>query len=173
MMAPIWNRLMLMLGRAIVTAIDDSNGLQRVQIRGLDGEVRDGLPRVQNYGFSSVPLPGVYAFTAFQGGDRDHGAVVAADDVRHRPTGGEPGEVTMYDHLGKFIRMRADGTLEISAPKLVLNASEAIVLRCDDVSLGEEGGPAVARIGDRVDVGGGSSAGLWPIVEGSGKVKSD
>lgn len=173
MTAPVWNRILLMLGRALLTAIDDSDGLQRVQVAGLNGEVRDALPRIQNYGFTSVPLTGAYAIVAFQGGDRDHGAVVAADDPRYRPKGWNPGEVGMYDNLGKFIRLHDDGTLEINAPKIVLNADENIVLRCDDVSLGDEGGAAVARVGDRVDVGGGSSAGLWPIVEGSDKVTAD
>lgn len=38
------------------------------------------------------------------------------------------------------------------------------------VDLGGPGGSRVARIGDKVHVGSGSSAGLWPIVEGSDKV---
>lgn len=38
------------------------------------------------------------------------------------------------------------------------------------VDLGAAGGKRVARIGDRVQVLSGSSAGLWPIVEGSNSV---
>lgn len=40
----------------------------------------------------------------------------------------------------------------------------------DRVDLGGEDGRRVARIGDRVQVSHGDSAGLWPIVEGSEKV---
>jgi phage baseplate assembly protein V len=40
------------------------------------------------------------------------------------------------------------------------------------VTLGGEGGEKVARVGDRVLVETGSSAGLWPIVEGSGIVSA-
>lgn len=38
------------------------------------------------------------------------------------------------------------------------------------VDLGAGGGQRVARVGDKVHVATGSSAGLWPIVEGSEKV---
>lgn len=131
-MAPLWNRVLLLVGRAVLTAIDDTEGLQLVQITGLRDEVRDGLPRLQNYGFSSVPLPGAYALAIFQGGDRAFGAVAVADDPRYRPTGWAPGETGMYDWLGKFIRLRADGTLEISAPKIVLNAGERIELNAGE-----------------------------------------
>lgn len=41
-----------------------------------------------------------------------------------------------------------------------------------NVDLGDIGGPPVARIGDKVNVLIGSSKGLWPIVEGSSKVRA-
>ena len=161
LLQPLSNRIALMIGRVILAAIDDSGDLQRVQITGLKGETRSGLSRLQNYGFYSVPLAGAYGIALFQGGDRQFGSVVVADDPRYRPTGWAAGEVGMQDHLGKFIRMRSDGVLEINAP--------TILLKSDDVRLGDSGGAQVARVGDRVNVGGGSSAGLWPIVEGSDK----
>lgn len=40
------------------------------------------------------------------------------------------------------------------------------------VDLGDTGGPRVARIGDKVEVLIGSSMGLWPIVDGSSKVRA-
>lgn len=40
----------------------------------------------------------------------------------------------------------------------------------DRVDLGGGGGKRVARLGDRVEITSGSSAGLWPIVEASEKV---
>lgn len=43
-------------------------------------------------------------------------------------------------------------------------------LSAERVDLGAAEGKQVARIGDRVHVMSGSSAGLWPIVEGSSKV---
>lgn len=41
-----------------------------------------------------------------------------------------------------------------------------------NVDLGDSGGNAVARIGDKVKIDSGSSAGEWPIISGSSKVKA-
>lgn len=57
---------------------------------------------------------------------------------------------------GTTARLREDGALIAS----------------DQVDLGAEGGPRVARIGDLVSVGFGSSAGLWPIVTGAKKTSA-
>jgi phage baseplate assembly protein gpV len=46
-------------------------------------------------------------------------------------------------------------------------ASDTVHVDAQTVTLGGEGGARVARVGDRVQVAAGSSAGLWPIVEGS------
>ena len=40
-----------------------------------------------------------------------------------------------------------------------------------NIDLGDAGGKGVARIGDEVEITGGSSAGKWPIISGSSKVK--
>lgn len=56
------------------------------------------------------------------------------------------------------------GDAYVKSPKVVVDSP--------DVNLGGEGGARVARIGDRVSVSAGSSAGLWPIVEGSSAVKA-
>jgi len=58
-------------------------------------------------------------------------------------------------NVGSSTLTQRDGQTIVAAPK---------------VDLGAAGGMAVARIGDHVLVGAGSSAGLWPIVEGSGSV---
>lgn len=42
-----------------------------------------------------------------------------------------------------------------------------------DVSLGGSSGSPVARLGDMVQVGSGSSAGLWPIVTAAAKVRAE
>ncbi len=58
----------------------------------------------------------------------------------------------------------SDDRAKVKAPKVLVES--------DDVRLGADGGERVARVGDRVHVTFGSSAGLHPIVEGSSKVFS-
>jgi phage baseplate assembly protein V len=57
------------------------------------------------------------------------------------------------------------------ADSVTIKATTATI-EADTVNLGGNGGAGVARIGDRVQIGSGSSAGMWPIVEGSGKVSA-
>ncbi|MCG3177414.1 MAG: hypothetical protein MOGMAGMI_02388 [Candidatus Omnitrophica bacterium] len=96
LLAPLSRRLRLMASRAVLSLISDATGMQIVQVKLLNGEVRDGIERVQNYGFTSVPLPGAEAIFLSLGGDRDHGIVITADDRRYRIKGLQGGEVAIY-----------------------------------------------------------------------------
>ncbi len=62
--------------------------------------------------------------------------------------------------------------ITVAGGGLVITANGHVTVNASSVSLGGEGGKQVARIGDRVRVASGSSAGLWPIVEGSSVVSA-
>ena len=94
--APIRRRVLLMIGRAVVTLVDDEGGRQAVQLAALAGEVLDNIERFQEYGFSSVPLPGAEGVLLAMAGMRQHSVAVAVEDRRYRPTGLSPGEVCLY-----------------------------------------------------------------------------
>lgn len=66
----------------------------------------------------------------------------------------------------------AGGGVNITCENAVVNASAEATINSPSVNLGGPGGKPVARIGDLVNVGSGSSTGLWPIVEGSSVVKA-
>ena len=51
-------------------------------------------------------------------------------------------------------------------------SSPTVIVESEDVQLGAAGGDPVARVGDLVHVGSGSSAGMWPIVQGSSRVRA-
>jgi phage baseplate assembly protein V len=91
---------------------------------------------------------------------------------------------------GKIDIIASGGEVRVEADKVVLDTpliesskaggkSDSVSIKAvnatieaDTLNLGGAGGARVARIGDRVQVGSGSSAGFWPIVEGSSKVKA-
>lgn len=150
-----------MIRRSLVRRVDDSMGLQGLQVEVLDGEVA-AVNRVQNYGFTSVPHEGSQAVVGAANGRTGSYVALAVDDRRYRLRKLKPGEVAIYDDLGQKVVLYRDH-IEVEGPR--------VVVKSDNVHLGAEGGQRVARIGDRVSVGGGSSAGLWPIVEGSEKVR--
>jgi phage baseplate assembly protein V len=104
-----------MVARAVVRVVDDTPSRQRLQVRALEDEDIDDGERWQQYGFSSVPLTGADAVVLFPGGDRGHPLVIAVDDRRHRPSGGDPGDVVVYHHDGARIHLQANGDVVISA----------------------------------------------------------
>jgi phage gp45-like len=104
-------RIALVVSRCVLRLVNDQLKAKGVQISLLAGETRDNVELFQQYGFSSVPLPGAEGVALAIGGDRGHLIVVATEDRRYRPTGGEPGEVTIFDHQGSVIRLLANGDI--------------------------------------------------------------
>jgi phage baseplate assembly protein V len=151
-------RVQMMLARAVLAGVSDAGGLQVLQLRLMAEEVKDGVERVQQYGLTSVPHAGAEAVVLFAGGNRDHGIVVAIDDRRYRLRGLANGEVALYDDQGQSIVLRRD-RIEVTAPRVVINSPS--------ISMGAGDPKPLARVGDLVRVGAGSSAGDWPIVTGS------
>ncbi|MBN8486366.1 MAG: phage baseplate assembly protein V [Burkholderiales bacterium] len=114
-LGPLARRVALMVGRAVLRMVDDQPGIQSVQVEALAGELRDQVERFQEYGFTSVPLPGAEAAAIAVGGSRDHLVVVAVDDRRYRPTGLLPGEVAIYTNEGVLIRLKQGGQVLVQA----------------------------------------------------------
>lgn len=84
------------IGRATLTLVDDSGTAQVLQFEGYKSEVRDGMQRIGEFGFASVPLVGASAVTLHQGGDRGFNSAVGIEDARYRPKGLRPGESGLY-----------------------------------------------------------------------------
>ena len=87
---------MLMIGRAVLSLVDDARKLQVVQVQALAPETLDGVERFQQYGMTSHPHPGAECVVLAVGGMRQHPIVIAVDDRRYRVTGLEGGEVCIY-----------------------------------------------------------------------------
>lgn len=137
LLAPLHRRVMLMVSRAVVTLVNDSLKMQRLQLGVLEGETKDNVERFQNYGFTGVPLVGAEAVIAFIGGNRDHGIVLAVDDRRYRVVGLENGEVAIYNFEGTKVVLKKGGIIEHTAATKVrmvtprLEVTGEIVDRCD------------------------------------------
>lgn len=136
-MARTQQRVMLGIGRAVLNLVSDALRLQEVQISLLEGEVRDGVERVQQYGLTAHPHPGAECVAVFIGGNRDHGLVIAIDDRRHRVRELAEGEVCLYTDEdadgGHRIILRRDRKIEILAAELTITAP--IVTIVGDVTL--------------------------------------
>jgi phage baseplate assembly protein V len=122
------------IGRRVITAIavgrkttgrDDGN-VQYLQARLGADEIRDDLPRLAEFGFTSMPPDGSDLVVLYVGGDRSNGVVIASGHIATRMTNLAPGESALYDALGKHVYLKKDG-LEIDAkgqPVTIVNASD-------------------------------------------------
>jgi len=144
-LAPLARRIRLMAARAILTIINDATKMQGLQVKLLDGEVCNNVDRVQNYGFTSVPLPGAEGIYLALGGSRDHGVVIVADDRRYRLKGLQGGEVALYTDEGDKVVLKRGNVIEITAATKVrmvtplLEVTGEIKDRCDDDGMTMEG----------------------------------
>jgi phage gp45-like len=113
---PLKTRLANMVARGVVQLVNDEKMMQLLQLGVLAGETVEGANGAENfqpYGLASVPLRGAEAVVVFPAGDREHPLVVAVSDRRHRPTGGEPGQVTLYNQSTPRVILLPGGQVEI------------------------------------------------------------
>jgi len=164
-LAPLEGRVRSMLARAVIGTVDDERAVQELQVEALADETHDGVERFGEYGFTSVPHAEAEAMLIFPGGTRGHAVAIAIEDRRYRLKGLATGEVAIYDDLGQKVLLGRD-RISIESPAEVKVIAPKVIVESDDVCLGGEGGPAVARVGDDVDLGTGK------IVSGSGKVSA-
>lgn len=130
---PIRRRIAMLAARAVVRLIDDSQSRQLLQVEILKGELRDGVERAQDYGFTSHPLPGCDAVIVCGAGARDQAIAVVVDDRRYRLKL-QPGEVALYDDLGNAVKLlrekvkiEAVQEAEIEAPTVRVTSTTVII----------------------------------------------
>jgi phage gp45-like len=134
MVAPMRQRLQLMISRGVLLLVNDALKLQGLQVALLADEVRDEVERFQDYGFTSHPHPGAELVAASVAGNRDHVVVLAVDDRRYRVKGLQAGEVAIYTDeedtivlkRGRVIEVTAGTKLRIDAPLVELTGDMTV-----------------------------------------------
>ena len=115
MLRPLQMRVANMIVRSVVQRVNDSTKFQEMQLGIFVDDDNDECERVQQYGFTGVPLEGAEAVVLFPNGDRRHPLVICVDDRRFRPTDLEPGEVCTFNNAGASMLHKSDGTTEIGS----------------------------------------------------------
>lgn len=109
MTAPLARRVMNMVTRGVVSAVNAASKMQGVQLRLLAGEIKDKVEHFEPYGFTSHPKEGSEAVVVFAAGDRSHGLCIVVSDRRYRLTTLVSGEVALYDDLGHVVKLGRSG----------------------------------------------------------------
>lgn len=115
LLGPLRRSINLMVGRAVVSLVNDALKMQGVQVALLADEVRDNVERFQEYGFTSHPKPGAEAVVVAVGGSRNQLVVIACDDRRYRLAGLAEGEVALYTDEGDKIVLKRGNVIEVTA----------------------------------------------------------
>jgi phage baseplate assembly protein V len=125
-------RVLLSLARALVTTVNDSGGVQMMQVKLNALETRDNTPRPVEFGLASNPPVGSDAFVAFLGGDRSNGVVIGTVHQASRPKNLAPGETMLYSQDGKSVYMTASGGIVVEAKgqDVVVNDARNVTWNC-------------------------------------------
>lgn len=115
---PVKRKLMMIIGRAIVTYVDNTTGTQRIQLTVLANETVSNVERFEEYGLTSYPATDTQAVVLFLGGNRSHPIVINVHDRETRPVDLAESEVCLYsakdaDAQSHRIHLKADGSIEI------------------------------------------------------------
>ncbi|MFC0257584.1 baseplate assembly protein [Achromobacter marplatensis] len=111
----LWRRLQMMVGRGVVTSVDDRGPVQMMQVRASGLEVADRRVRPQEFGLSSYPPLGSDAALVSVSGDRSSTIVVGVNHQESRPRDLKPGETKLYSQDGKYVYLTDDGGIVVEA----------------------------------------------------------
>lgn len=111
----------------IVQSVDDSPEIQVIKVEMLAGEIRN-VRRLQQYGLTSVPLPGSESVHISLNGDRGRTVMLAVDDRRFRPVDLEPGDACLYTHEGSLVHLR-------KGKKIYVEGAEQVLVKSADITL--------------------------------------
>lgn len=105
----LWQRVRNAVASARVTLLNDGGPSQRLQLRFTDAWVQDDVPRVAEYGFSSVPPAGADVVAVCLGGDPTAAIVIATQHQAYRLKALATGEVAISDDKGQRVYLSAAG----------------------------------------------------------------
>jgi len=133
LIAPIQRKIFLLLGRALLTAVNNSEGTQKIQITVLNNETITDVERMQEYGFETYPFTGAEVMTLFLNGNRDHGIAVCVHDRRYRPKDLVEGEVCMYtdedqETDGHRVHLKRGQIVEVDGKQLIVNSGTSVTV---------------------------------------------
>jgi phage baseplate assembly protein V len=142
----IQRRITFLITKTILVSLDDSGAIQKLILDCLKDERRGDVDRYQEFGFSSNPPEGAEIIMLSLGGSRSHNIGIASEDRRYRLKNLAPGESVLYNQAGDYVKIKADGTIEVKASTKVLVDSPMVEMTGD------------LQVAGNVDVGGNITA---------------
>lgn len=132
-----FQKMRLLVARGLVGLVNDSTGLQELQVEALADEPRGGIERAQNFGLSSHPPKGSIPILVAVGGSRDHLVAVAVDNSEIRPKELKEGEVKVYSAFDSFMYFDEEGNVRLKCKKFIIDASEKTEVNTPEATFSE------------------------------------
>lgn len=129
------NSINAIIGRGVVTQVDDTMKMQLCQLQLLADELRDKVENFQPYGFSYFPKTGAEAVVVFPQGNREHGIIIQVADRRYRLAGMAEGEVALYTDEGDKIHFKRNRITEIVTGQLNIIAAIGVQITSPAVAM--------------------------------------
>jgi phage baseplate assembly protein V len=158
-------RVLHVIGRGRITTGNDAASVQMHQVKLGPDEIKDDIPRLAEFGLTSMPPVGSDVVVLFLGGDRSNGAIVATGHQASRPKGLQVGETMLYCQDGKSIYLTASGGVVVEAKGqdvTVNNATTVIINASDKVRMVT---PLLEVTGDIIDNAGSNTHNLAQMRE--------
>lgn len=115
---PLKNKILLLVGRGVILAVNDAEKIQQLQATLLADEVKDQIESFAHFGFTSNPPEGTECIMVSVAGSRDHGVIVATENRDLRLKGLASGESAQYNKNGKYIWIKNNNNVEMLLAKL-------------------------------------------------------
>lgn len=144
-------RLLHAIGRGRITTGNDSGSVQTQQVKLGPLEVKDDIPRLAEFGLTSMPPIGSDAVLLFIGGDRSNGAIVATGHQASRPTGLQAGETMIYSQDGKQVYLTAGGGIVVEAKGQAVTVNNASIVTINAATKIRMVTPLLEVTGDIID----------------------
>jgi phage gp45-like len=131
-----FRRIQHALGFGTTTTVpDDSGTVQTVQIQVNQLTLRDSVPVVHLFGFSSVAPIGTDVVTISAQGDPTMVAVIGQNNQALRPKNIASGGTQIYDAFQRFLFFVPNGPIEINAANtpVVINGATTVTINAPDV----------------------------------------
>jgi phage gp45-like len=117
-------RILNLIGRAIVTLVNDSPKCQTLQIEIFKDELRDDVEHFQPYGLTFRPPVGSEVIALSPTGIKDNVVAICATYRDHRPTNIQAGEGGLYNATGFKFFVNASDVVNIAEK----NAADFVAL---------------------------------------------
>jgi len=143
---PLRINIRSMILKAIVRRVDDSQEMQLIQIDLLHESTKSFVERIQNFGFTSNPKSGSQALALFLNGNKDHGIIIAVDDVSYRMKSLPEGGTAVYDAFGNSIVLTSSGIAISTA------SGKEVEISCKDCNINLESGGKFSVAGSNLTV---------------------